>query len=279
MEKLKELAAKAYDLRKDVVNMIVEGKGGHIGGDMSVMDVLVTLYFDQMNISPENMDDPDRDRFVMSKGHSVEALYSVLAAKGFFPIEKVTKEFSKFGSAFIGHPNNKLPGIEMNSGSLGHGLPVCVGMALAGKMNKQNYRVYTVMGDGELAEGSVWEGAMAASQYKLDNLCAVVDRNRLQISGCTEDVMHEDDLAARFESFGWYVLCVPGNSVQALHEAFEEAKEMKNKPTLVIANTTKGCGSSVMENKAEWHHKVPTQEQYDQIMKDLEERKEAILHE
>ena len=148
MEKLKELAAKAYDLRKDVVNMIVEGKGGHIGGDMSVMDVLVTLYFDQMNISPENMDDPDRDRFVMSKGHSVEALYSVLAAKGFFPIEKVTKEFSKFGSAFIGHPNNKLPGIEMNSGSLGHGLPVCVGMALAGKMNKQNYRVYTVMGDG-----------------------------------------------------------------------------------------------------------------------------------
>ena len=279
MEKLKELAAKAYDLRKDVVNMIVEGKGGHIGGDMSVMDVLVTLYFDQMNISPENMDDPDRDRFVMSKGHSVEALYSVLAEKGFFPIEKVTKEFSKFGSAFIGHPNNKLPGIEMNSGSLGHGLPVCVGMALAGKMNKQNYRVYTVMGDGELAEGSVWEGAMAASQYKLDNLCAVVDRNRLQISGCTEDVMHEDDLAARFESFGWYVLSVPGNSIQALHEAFEEAKEMKNKPTLVIANTTKGCGSSVMENKAEWHHKVPTQEQYDQIMKDLEERKEAILHE
>ena len=212
MEKLKELAAKAYDLRKDVVNMIVEGKGGHIGGDMSVMDVLVTLYFDQMNISPEN-----RDRFVMSKGHSVEALYSVLAAKGFFHIEKVTKEFSKFGSAFIGHPNNKLPGIEMNSGSLGHGLPVCVGMALAGKMNKQNYRVYTVMGDGELAEGSVWEGAMAASQYKLDNLCAVVDRNRLQISGCTEDVMHEDDLAARFESFGWYVLSVPGNSIQALH--------------------------------------------------------------
>ena len=224
MEKLKKLAAKAYDLRKDVVNMIVEGKGGHIGGDMSVMDVLVTLYFDQMNISPENMDDPDRDRFVMSKGHSVEALYSVLAAKGFFPIEKVTKEFSKFGSAFIGHPNNKLPGIEMNSGSLGHGLPVCVGMALAGKMNKQNYRVYTVMGDGELAEGSVWEGAMAASQYKLDNLCAVVDRNRLQISGCTEDVMHEDDLAARFESFGWYVLNVPGNSNQALHEAFEEPK-------------------------------------------------------
>ena len=166
MEKLKELAAKAYDLRKDVVNMIVEGKGGHIGGDMSVMDVLVTLYFDQMNISPENMDDPDRDRFVMSKGHSVEAYYAVLAAKGFLDIEDVIKNFSKFGSPYIGHPNNKLPGIEMNSGSLGHGLPVCVGMALANKMDGKTGRVYTVMGDGELAEGSVWEGAMAAGHNK-----------------------------------------------------------------------------------------------------------------
>ena len=152
---MQNLKALSYDLRKNVIDMIVEGKGGHIGGDMSVMDILVELYFEQMNISPENMDDPDRDRFVMSKGHSVEALYAVLAAKGFFPIEQVIKEFSKFGSKFIGHPNNKLPGIEMNSGSLGHGLPVCVGMALAGKMDKRDYRVYTVMGDGELAEGSV----------------------------------------------------------------------------------------------------------------------------
>lgn len=276
---MENLKAKAYDLRKDVVNMIVEGKGGHIGGDMSVMDILVTLYFDQMNISPENMDDPNRDRFVMSKGHSVEALYAVLAAKGFFPIEQVIKEFSKFGSKFIGHPNNKLPGIEMNSGSLGHGLPVCVGMALAGKMNKQDYRVYTVMGDGELAEGSVWEGAMSGSHYKLDNLCAVVDRNRLQISGCTEDVMHHDDLCARFASFGWHVISVDGNDIDALHGAFEEAKTVKGQPTVVIANTTKGCGSSVMENKANWHHKVPTQEEYEQIMKDLEARKEAALHE
>ena len=174
---MENLKALSYDLRKNVVDMIMEGKGGHIGGDMSVMDILVELYFEQMNISPEQMEDPDRDRFVMSKGHSVEALYAVLAAKGFFPIEQVIREFSKFGSKFIGHPNNKLPGIEMNSGSLGHGLPVCVGMALAGKMDKKAYRVYTVMGDGELAEGSVWEGVMAAHQYKLDNLCAVVDRN------------------------------------------------------------------------------------------------------
>ena len=277
---MENLTALAYDLRKDVINMICAGKAGHIGGDMSVMDTLVTLYFSQMNISPENMDDPDRDLFVMSKGHSVEALYAVLAKKGFFSIDEVIEKFSKFGSKFIGHPNNKLPGIEMNSGSLGHGLPVCVGMALAGKMNHKNYRVYTVMGDGELAEGSVWEGAMSASQYKLDNLCAVVDRNRLQISGTTEEVMHQDDVAERFRSFGWNVIDVKdGNSIEQLNAAFEEAKTVKGKPTLLVANTVKGCGSSVMENKAAWHHHVPNDEEYTQIMKDLEARKEAALHE
>ena len=277
---MENLTALAYDLRKDVINMICAGKAGHIGGDMSVMDTLVTLYFSQMNISPENMDDPDRDLFVMSKGHSVEALYAVLAKKGFFSIDEVIEKFSKFGSKFIGHPNNKLPGIEMNSGSLGHGLPVCVGMALAGKMNHKNYRVYTVMGDGELAEGSVWEGAMSASQYKLDNLCAVVDRNRLQISGTTEEVMHQDDVAERFRSFGWNVIDVKdGNSIEQLNAAFEEAKTVKGKPTLLVANTVKGCGSSVMENKANWHHKVPTQEEYDQIIADFAARKEAALHE
>ena len=277
---MENLTALAYDLRKDVINMICAGKAGHIGGDMSVMDTLVTLYFSQMNISPENMDDPDRDLFVMSKGHSVEALYAVLAKKGFFSIDEVIEKFSKFGSKFIGHPNNKLPGIEMNSGSLGHGLPGCVGMALAGKMNHKNYRVYTVMGDGELAEGSVWEGAMSASQYKLDNLCAVVDRNRLQISGTTEEVMHQDDVAERFRSFGWNVIDVKdGNSIEQLNAAFEEAKTVKGKPTLLVANTVKGCGSSVMENKAAWHHHVPNDEEYAQIMKDLDARKEAALHE
>lgn len=277
---MENLTALAYDLRKDVINMICAGKAGHIGGGMSVMDTLVTLYFSQMNISPENMDDPDRDLFVMSKGHSVEALYAVLAKKGFFSIDEVIEKFSKFGSKFIGHPNNKLPGIEMNSGSLGHGLPVCVGMALAGKMNHKNYRVYTVMGDGELAEGSVWEGAMSASQYKLDNLCAVVDRNRLQISGTTEEVMHQDDVAERFRSFGWNVIDVKdGNSIEQLNAAFEEAKTVKGKPTLLVANTVKGCGSSVMENKAAWHHHVPNDEEYAQIMKDLDARKEAALHE
>ena len=187
---MENLKAKSFDLRKDTVDIIVAGKGGHIGGDMSVIDTLMSLYFCQMNISPENMDDPNRDRFVLSKGHSVEAYYAVLAAKGFLDLEDIKAHFSKFGSKYIGHPNNKLPGIEMNSGSLGHGLPVCVGMALAGKKDNRDYRVYTVMGDGELAEGSVWEGAMSAGNYKLDNLCAIVDRNRLQISGNTEDVMN-----------------------------------------------------------------------------------------
>ena len=273
------LKALAYELREDVMDIIMSGKAGHIGGDMSVMEILTEIYFDQMNISPENMDDPNRDKFVMSKGHSVEAYYAVLAKKGFFPIEEVVEQFSKFGSKYIGHPNNKLPGIEMNSGSLGHGLPVCVGMALAGKMNGQDYRVYTVMGDGELAEGSVWEGAMAAHQYKLDNLCAVVDRNRLQISGNTEDVMGHDDLHERFRAFGWNVIDVAdGNDIDQLKAAFDEAKEVKGKPTVLIANTIKGKGSSVMENKANWHHKVPNEEELAQIRKDLAERKEAALN-
>ncbi len=277
---MENLKALSYDLRKNAVDMIVEGKGGHIGGDMSVMDILVELYFEQMNISPENKEDADRDRFVLSKGHSVEALYAVLAAKGFFPISQVIQEFSKFGSKFIGHPNNKLPGIEMNSGSLGHGLPVSVGMALAGKMDKKDYRVYTVMGDGELAEGSVWEGAMAASQYKLDNLCAVVDRNRLQISGNTEDVMGQDIQEERWASFGWHVISVKdGNDYGQLGAAFEEAKATKGAPTAIIANTIKGYGSPVMENKANWHHKVPSPEEYAQIIADFGKKKEEALHE
>ena len=276
---MENLNALAYELRENAVDIIVAGKAGHIGGDMSVMEILTELYFEQMNISPENMDDHGRDRFVLSKGHSVEAYYAVLAKKGFFDIKDVLAGFSKFGSKFIGHPNNKLPGIEMNSGSLGHGLPVCVGMALAGKMDAADYRVYTVMGDGELAEGSVWEGAMAASHYKLDNLCAVVDRNRLQISGCTEDVMAHDDLHERFRSFGWNVIDVAdGNDTVQLQEAFEQAKAVKGKPTVLIANTVKGKGSPVMEDKAGWHHKVPNEQELAQIKADFKERREAALN-
>ena len=276
---MEHLKALSFELRKDAVNMIMEAGTGHIGGDMSVMDILVALYFKHMSISPDNMDSPERDRFVLSKGHSMEAYYAVLAAKGFLDIKDVRANFSKFGSKYIGHPNNKLPGIEMNSGSLGHGLPVCVGMALAGRMDGRSYRVYTVMGDGELAEGSVWEGAMAAGHYGLDNLCAVVDRNHLQISGNTEVVMRQECQKERWESFGWHAIQADGNDIDSLDRAFREAKSVKGKPSVVIADTVKGYGSALMENKAEWHHKVPSREEYEQIIKDLEERKEEALHE
>ncbi len=276
---MEHLKALSFELRKDAVNMIMEAGNGHIGGNMSIMDILVALYFKHMNISPDNMDSPERDRFVLSKGHSMEAYYAVLAAKGFLDIKDVRANFSKFGSKYIGHPNNKLPGIEMNSGSLGHGLPVCVGMALAGRMDGRSYRVYTVMGDGELAEGSVWEGAMAAGHYGLDNLCAVVDRNHLQISGNTEVVMRQECQKERWESFGWHAIQADGNDIDSLDRAFREAKSVKGKPSVVIADTVKGYGSALMENKAEWHHKVPSREEYEQIIKDLEERKEEALHE
>ena len=273
------LAVKAYDLRQDVLDIIVSGGGGHIGGDMSSMEIMLTLY-SRMNVSPDKQRDPDRDRFVLSKGHCVETLYAVLADKGFLDLNEVKEKFSKFGSEYIGHPHNTLPGIEMNSGSLGHGLSVCVGMALAGRMDKRNYRVYTLMGDGELAEGSVWEGAMAAGHYKLDNLCAIVDRNHLQISGTTEQVMTPGDLPARFAAFGWHVINVQdGHDVDQLNAAFDEAAQTKGRPTVVIANTVKGKGSVLMENKASWHHHLPNAAEYAAISKELKERKEALLHE
>lgn len=276
---MKQLSIKAYDLRKAVLDMIMAGKCGHVGGDMSVMEILTVLY-DRMNISPEQADAPDRDRFVLSKGHCVEALYAVLADKGFLDLNEIIETYSKYGSKYIGHPHNKLPGIEMNSGALGHGLSVCVGMALAGKRDGQKYRVYTVMGDGELAEGSVWEAAMAASHYGLDNLCAVIDRNHLQISGCTEDVMAQDDLCERFRSFGWNVVQVEdGNDVGQLCAAFDQAELTKGKPTILIADTVKGCGSAVMENQAGWHHRVPTPEEYSRITADFTARKVALQNE
>lgn len=273
---LHELELKSWDLRRYVVDIIMAGGGGHIGGDMSVLNTLLVLYKNHLRITPETTTDPNRDRFVLSKGHSVEALYAVLADCGFLDLNDIKARFSKFGSPYIGHPNNKLPGIEMNSGSLGHGLPVCVGMALAGKMDGRDYRVYTVMGDGELAEGSVWEGAMAAGNYKLDNLCAVVDRNRLQISGNTEDVMKQDSQEQRWAAFGWNVISVDGNSIEAIDAAFTAAKHHAGKPTVIIANTTKGYGSSLMEDKAGWHHHLPTQEEYKQIIADFSARKEAV---
>lgn len=279
-KRVKELSIKSYELREVVLEMIKKSGGGHIGGDYSVMETLVTLYFEVMNISPENKDDPDRDYFVMSKGHSVESYYAVLAAKGFFDTGKLIDSFSQFGSPFIGHPNNEIDGIEMNSGSLGHGLPVSVGMALACRMDGRHNRVYTVMGDGELAEGSVWEGFMAAGHYKLGNLCAVVDRNRLQISGTTEEIMTHENLHEQVESFGWNVIEANGNSISEMSDAFEKAEEETGKPTLIIANTIKGFGGGeLMENNVSWHHHVPNEDEYDRIIKELKSRREALENE
>ncbi|HIV86627.1 MAG TPA: transketolase [Candidatus Pygmaiobacter gallistercoris] len=267
-----DLEKKAYALRRQTLQMVYRAKSGHIGGDFSIMEILTLLYNEVMRVAPDRMEDPDRDRFVLSKGHTADALYAVLADRGFFD-SKELESFSQCGTRLIGHPNNKVPGIEMDSGSLGHGLAVSVGMAIAGKMDHRDYRVYTVMGDGELAEGSVWEAAMCAAQYKLDNLCAVVDRNRLQISGTTDQVMSTAGLGDRWSSFGWSVIEVEdGNSIPQLRAAFAKAAQTKGKPTLLIADTVKGKGVSFMENQVGWHHRIPTEQEYEQAMAELSER-------
>ena len=271
-----ELQKKACDIRADGVTLIHKAGCGHIGGDMSEVEALVALYYKHLNCSPENAADPDRDRFVLSKGHSVETLYCILADRGYFDKAELMETYSAYGSRFIGHPNNKIPGIEMNSGSLGHGLSVAVGMAKAGKMDGRDYHVYAVLGDGELAEGSVWEGVMAGGHFKLDNLTALVDRNRLQISGSTEDVMAQDSQEARWAAFGWNAVSIPGNDMAAVDSALTLAKETKGKPTVIILNTTKGCGVSFMENLAVWHHKVMDDAQYETAMAEIAERKASL---
>lgn len=266
------LTRKSYELRRDIIEMMHNSKAGHVGGDLSVIDILTTLYFRVMNVDPERKDDPNRDRFLLSKGHCADALYCVLGEKGFYDKKEAIETFSKFGSRFIGHPNTEVPGVEINSGSLGHGLSVGVGMALAAKMNHQDYRTYVVLGDGEMAEGSNYEGMMAAGHYKLDNLCATVDLNRLQISGTTEEVMDSSSLADKFHDFGWNVIEVPdGNDCNQLLAAYKKAEEYKGKPSVVIAHTVKGKGISFMENQISWHHGVMSEEQYQQAVKELEE--------
>ena len=277
---MNELKVKSYELRKDIVDIIRAGGGGHIGGDLSVIDILTEIYFNQLNITPETAQSPDRDLFIMSKGHAMEAYYAVLCSRGFLKLNDVKDRFSKLGSPYIGHPNNKLPGIEMNSGSLGHGLPVSVGMALACKMDERHNRVYVVTGDGELAEGSNWEAAMSAAMFKLDNLIWVIDRNNLQISGGTEDVMALDDLKNKIEAFGWETIEVKdGNNLDELHNAFEQAKMVKTKPVCIVANTIKGKGASICENKADWHHQLPNDEEYESIIDDFNKRKEELERE
>ncbi|WP_026883430.1 transketolase [Clostridium akagii] len=268
-QKIKDLKLKAKQIRKGVLNMVYVSKAGHIGGSLSSIDILTTLYYNVLNIDAKNIKNPDRDRFVLSKGHIAESLYYILGDKGFFNKEKL-RTYSQYGSTLIGHPNSKNPGVEINTGSLGHGLPVSVGMALAGKRDNKNYRVFTLMGDGEQAEGSVWEGAMSAANYKLDNLVGIIDRNGLQISGTTEEVMALDNLSDKWSSFGWEVVEVDGNDIEKLLTVLNNIPAKKGKPTMIIANTIKGKGISFMENQVKWHHGVLTKEQYDQAVIELE---------
>ena len=273
VEEVKQLQHKAAELRSTVFDMIYESRTGHTGSDLSCADILTTLYFKVLNVDPKNPKDPNRDRYVQSKGHAAEILWAVLAEKGFFEKEEL-KTFSKFGSRLLGHPNNEVDGVEMNTGSLGHGLGVTTGMALAAKLDQKDYKVYTLMGDGELAEGSVWEAAMAAAHYKLNNLTAIIDNNGLQITGTNDEVMSTAPLNDKFTAFGWHVIEVDGNDIATLIDAFE-SNANGDKPKMIIAHTIKGKGFSVAENKANWHHKVPTDEEYAQAKAEFRVEMEA----
>lgn len=267
----RELIQSGNELRKDIVTMCYMSKAGHVGGSLSSIDILNTLYNAEMKHRPAQPDWSGRDRFVLSKGHVAESLFAVLAQQGYVKKEELGT-FSAFGSRLIGHPNNKIDGIEMNTGALGHGVCVAVGMAIAGKMDHCPWRVYCLMGDGEQAEGSVWEAAMAAAHYNLDNLVLILDRNGLQISGNTEDVMALRDIHLKYEAFGFNVIETDGHNYEDLMAAFTLARHTKEKPTLIVANTVKGKGISFMENVAAWHHGVLNEEQYMQAMKELEEQ-------
>ena len=263
-----ELQLKAVRLRKLTLEAIYDAGAGHTGGGLSCLDILNVLYNRILNVSPETFDSPLRDRYVQSKGHSVEALYAVLADRGFFA-EADLKTICHYQSHMVGHPTRHIHGIEMNTGALGHGLPICIGMALAAKMDSASYRVFTLLGDGELAEGSNWEAGLAAAHYTLDNLTAIIDHNTLQISGHTRDVMSNEPLDEKWRAFGWAVKIVNGHDYAALTEALSQPAEM-GKPTCIIANTTKGKGVSFMENVAKWHHGVPSDAELKQALGELD---------
>jgi transketolase len=253
--------------RADAVTMIHDAKTGHTGGSMSSLDILTALYYDVMNVNPRDPKNPDRDRFFLSKGHSVEGYWAILADRGFFPRAWLAT-FSRPGSLLIGHPNNKVPGVEACTGALGHGLSLAAGAALGAKRTGRAFRAFCLMGDGEQAEGSIWEAAMAASNYHLDNLFAVIDRNYLQISGSTEDVMALDDLAGRWRAFGWDVETCNGHDMAQL-QAYLHSDRPAGRPHLLIARTVKGKGLPFAENRADWHHHVPSDEQLKQAYEAL----------
>lgn len=261
---------KAREIRIDIVKMTGKAGSGHPGGSLSAADIVAALYFgDVLRVRPGEPDWPNRDRFVLSKGHAAPVLYAALARKGFFPVEWLDT-LRQLGSPLQGHPDCKqVPGVEVSTGSLGQGLSMAVGMALAGKLGRKDYKVWVLLGDGECQEGQVWEAAMAASHYKLDNLIAIVDHNGLQIDGKTEDVMSVDPLGDKFKAFGWQVLSVDGHNIPSLMEVFGQAMGVKDKPTVIVAETVKGKGVSFMENQKDWHGKAPDAAQLEQALKEL----------
>lgn len=265
-----ELKQMANQVRKSIVTAVHAAKSGHPGGSLSVADILTYLYFEEMNIDPKNPKMENRDRLVLSKGHVAPALYSVLAHRGYFPVEDLTT-LRHTGSYLQGHPDMKhIPGVDMSSGSLGQGLSVAVGMALAGKMDKKDYRVYAVCGDGEIQEGQIWEAAMFAGAKNLDNLVVVVDNNNLQIDGCISDVCSPYPIDKKFEAFNFHVININGNCMEEIEKAYKEARTIEGKPVAIIAKTTKGKGVSFMEDQAGWHGKAPSDAEYEIAMKDLE---------
>ncbi|MEP1445256.1 MAG: transketolase [Paraglaciecola sp.] len=263
----KQLAHKSLEYRRDTLKWIKHAGAGHTGGSLSCLDILNVLYNRILRVSPSTFSSATRDRYVQSKGHSVEALFVVLAEQGYFP-ESELETLCQYQSHFVGHPTRKIPGVEQNTGALGHGLPICTGMAIGGKMDNADFRVFTLLGDGEIAEGSNWEAAMAASHYKLDNLTAIIDCNTLQITGRTGDVMNNEPLAEKFEAFGWAVKTVDGHDLQALTEVLEKPLEL-GKPTAVIAKTIKGKGVSFMEDVGKWHHGVPSDDEYARALAEI----------
>jgi len=270
MNQVKELEKIATEIRLTVLRSIVSAGAGHTGGSLSSVDILVALYFHLMKIDPEHPEWEERDRFILSKGHSVESYHAVLSQRGFFSRE-VLDSYGRFNSILAGHPTRKVPGIEVSSGALGHGLSVGVGLALAAKRSNAAFTTYVLTGDGEHGEGSLMEAAAAAGHYKLDNLVSIIDRNGLQISGFTEDVMAIENLEAKYQACGWRVKNCHGNQMKDLVETLDATPFETAKPSLIIAHTTKGKGVSFMENKANWHHKVPSEEELKQAMKELKQ--------
>jgi transketolase len=267
--KIKELEGKATQIRRLIVQMLAKAGSGHPGGSLSATDLITALYFSVMRHDPKNPQDPDGDRFHMSKGHCCPLLYAVLAESGYFPIEKLWT-LRQFGSMLQGHPDRRTPGVHVASGSLGQGLSVALGMSLAAKIDKKDYRVYCLLGDGETQEGNIWEAAMALSHYRCDNVCAMLDYNGFQIDGKVKDVMNLEPLVAKWQAFGWHAIEIDGHAMKQVLKGYEEAQKIKGKPSIIIAHTIKGKGVSFMENVVDFHGRSPTKEETDIALKELQ---------